>query len=193
MTNKEHINQIIEETFITLNKIDKNKPNSSRLIFPTYRGEMKVTRYCEQELRFVFVETFNKYCRKHKLGWLYSVETPTIDTYSGFSGNALPTKDPNGQSAMIDLVIHDKNRQRIALIEFKANQVSKTKFDKDFKKLQNEPEGLLRYFVMYVIAPNPRRALNALKRKIGSKDSNTTFVCYDLLHAEYLIDERKKV
>ena len=177
---KKHIDAIIENTFEVLVAIKNGNSKKSRLIFPCYRSED--TRYSEQELRFAFLEQFELYCNKNKLSWLYSVETPTEKMYQ-ISGKGK-------RSAEVDLTIHDENRNRLALIEFKANQVSKSHFDKDFMKLHDEPGESLRYFIMYVLAKQPKRALNALLKKIADKKQGTIFVCYDLQNGSYLVDER---
>lgn len=215
---KEHIDAIIEKTFEELSKLGTESGDSpkngckSRLIFPSKRDIDKkgkpIVRYSEQELRFLFVEQFNEYCRKHKLGWFYSVETPTRDTYSGFSGqNAKPKQDNGGQSAMIDLVIHNENLQRIALIEFKALNPDKTCYWKDFVKLNNEPskeydgkteeeckntELPLTYFVMYV-ENHATKTENSIKEKLCppendkqyTKGKNIFFWCFDINTKEY--------
>ena len=177
---KKHIDAIIENTFDVLVAIKNGDNRKSRLIFPSYRNEG--TRYSEQELRFAFLEQFASYCQKNKLPWLYSVETPTEKQYQ-ITGEGK-------RSAEVDLTIHDENRNRLALIEFKANQVSKSHFDKDFMKLHEEPGDSLRYFVMYVLAKQPKRSLNALNTKMADKKPDTIFVCYDLQNGSYLIDER---
>jgi hypothetical protein len=134
-----HINKIIENTFATLQKVFDNKqweknnsfasePRGSRIIFPQYskqynrKGE---TRFSEQELRFIFVEEFNKYCGNSEgPNWFYSVETPTVEKYD-FSDEKNPTKvdkvvdvkskKQKGQSAMVDLSIHDEHLNALLL------------------------------------------------------------------------------
>ena len=95
MTNKEHIEEIINQTFSRLGKayeshreginesLELVKETESRIVFPCYHNNE--TRISEQELRFVFVETFNTYSREKGLNLFYSIETPTRDTYSGFA------------------------------------------------------------------------------------------------------------
>ena len=86
---KKHIDVIIENTFNTISevyrtqmenqKIGTYNNNSSRIIFPLKReskDKKEEFRISEQELRFVFVEEFNKYCSKNWDAY-YSVETPT--------------------------------------------------------------------------------------------------------------------
>ena len=84
--------------------------------FPKYSGRYRngETRISEQELRFIFVEQFNKYCNENN-SWnaYYSVETPTEEKYifSKKGDENCPHKVDGevngGQSAMIDLSIHD--------------------------------------------------------------------------------------
>ena len=183
---KVHIDAIIKETFIVLKDVYDhqkegydNRPSGlrSRLIFPQYGdGE---TRLSEQELRFVFVETLNKYCTD--LNWFYSVETPTKYKYK-FSDNgskiAPKLDNDSGQSAMVDLAIHDANLNRLALIEFKALNPDASCFAKDFVKLENEPD-VLTYFLMFVKSHN-KGTIDSLKLKVSPKASNIVFVCYDL-------------
>lgn len=183
-----HISTIIQYTFQALKDAYDHqkegydcepKMSLSRIVFPKYSdGE---TRLSEQELRFVFVDIFNKYCASHFLNWYYSVETPTMYKYK-FSdkGHKIePVRDDeNGQSAMIDLAIHDSKLNRIALIEFKALNPDESCFSKDFVKLENEPN-VLTYFLMYVKS-HDNGTIKSLKLKVDSKADNTEFICYDL-------------
>lgn len=163
------IEEIITATFARLKNVyefnkeyregpcSKSEPTieGSRLVFPAYYKDGKKinTRISEQELRFAFVEEFNNYCNKNReLNWFYSVETPTIDTYSDFSSEpTINRKNGEGRSAEFDLVIYDEYLKRICLIEFKANNAKKTDHEKDFLKLNNETEGcydnVARYFI----------------------------------------------
>ena len=191
MENQEHIKEIIKRTFGALQDVYNTQKEGfnhnpegkqSRLIFPRYsknyrKGE---TRLSEQELRFIFVEQFNKYCEEKGLPWFFSVETPTEYKYifSDKGKKIKPRQDVNGQSAMVDLAIHDENLKRIALIEFKALNPDQDCFTKDFVKLAEEPV-VLSFFVMYVKSYK-NRTINSLKSKIGAKDAKTIFVCYDL-------------
>lgn len=130
---------------------DSQRQKLSRIVFPKKREEP--VRISEQELRFVFVEQLNNEINK---GWnvYYSVETPTCDTYSGFKKGEEPLKqDDKGRSGEFDLVIFNEKLQRIALIEFKANNASEHDHEKDFVKLNNRKEGndkVLRYFIEMV-------------------------------------------
>ncbi len=215
---KKHVDAIIENTFAVLPSLYKegkksNRKPLSRLIFPKKREEGNdtegtenkgETRYSEQELRFLFVEKFNEYIKAHNLDWYYSIETPTILKYSGFSGsNAKPKVDMDkGQSAMIDLVIFDENIKRIALIEFKEGNPDLLCFEKDFLKLKKENKidrednnsYPLTYFVMYIKSYNisdnesTNDTIKSLTKKIQAKDNEdhvfkderTQFYCYVL-------------
>jgi hypothetical protein len=194
MTTHEHIEQIIENTFKVLKEVHSKQKegynqypsgNKSRIIFPQYRKEYRngETRLSEQELRFIFVEQFNKYC-DNKLSWFYSVETPTEHKYI-FSERGVKNSNPNmtdnkgeGQSAMVDFAIHDETLKRIALVEFKALNPHKLSFIKDFKKLNAEPVENT-YFIMYIKSCD-LRTINNLKQKVKSSIGKAKFYCYDL-------------
>ena len=163
MTSKEHIDNIIDQTFKRLElaymnhregqigKSINHKKGESRLVFPCYNNKKREIRMSEQELRFVFVETFNEYC-DGKLNWFYSVETPTEDKYK-FTENGKNLDKPKrgeGQSANFDLTISNDKGELLALIEFKAKNTKPFSYAKDFCKLWNPKEGnsnVLRYFI----------------------------------------------
>lgn len=161
-----HIKAILENAIVRLKEAYENRKEPSpdvkreecfmvnndmrcRLVFPIKRD--KETRISEQELRFAFVEAFNEYCNEKELPYFYSVETPTRDAYSGFSKKKKPRQNNTGQSGNIDLVIYDKNGNRICLIEFKAHNADKKEYLKDFVKLdnptENENDNVKRYFI----------------------------------------------
>ncbi len=193
---KEHIENILKLTAIHLKDVYDNHKEmdgcfkesmfNSRLVFPKKRDNK--TRISEQELRFTFVEVFNEYCNQKGLQLYYSVETPTNDSYSGFS-KGKPKVDPDGQSANFDLVVHeavDKDGQmqlkRVCFIEFKACNAEKSEHEKDLLKLRNDEngkEGILRYFVETVKSYN-NGTLSSLKNKISTKGDDTLFRCYAL-------------
>lgn len=200
---KRHIDAIIENTFTVLKEVyckqkegfDNQHPHgeNSRIIFPQYSTERKTqkgeTRLSEQELRFIFVEQFNKYCNNEGLKWFYSVETPTKFKYrfSENGHNIDPIKAEDGQSAMMDLAIHDEKFNRIALIEFKALNPDASCFKKDFIKLSEEPEALT-YFIMY-IKTHDAGTINNLKLKVEAIGNQTKFYCYDLAHGRRIDNE----
>ena len=197
MEEKKQIQEIIKRTFDALRDVYNNQKEGynhnpegkqSRLIFPQYSKTYRngETRLSEQELRFIFVEQFNKYCEEKGLKWFYSVETPTEYKYlfSEKGAKIEPRKDNNGQSAMVDLAIHDEELNRIALVEFKALNPDADCFTKDFVKLENEPDALT-FFVMYVKAYD-NGTIDSLKLKISKKSPKTEFVCYDLEKGEQI-------
>ena len=164
MTSKDHIDEIIKQTFIRLElayknhregQIDKSinhKKGESRLVFPCYNNKKREIRISEQELRFIFVETFNEYCDEKELDWFYSVETPTKDKYkfTEKGDNLDKPKREEGQSANFDLTISNDKGELLALIEFKAKNTKPFSYAKDLCKLWNPKEGtpnVLRYFI----------------------------------------------
>lgn len=199
---KKHIDVIIKNTFNTISevyrtpmenqKIGTYNNNSSRIIFPLKReskDKKEEFRISEQELRFVFVEEFNKYCSKNWDAY-YSVETPTSKRYD-FSNKEMPCKVdyPNGQSAMVDFSIFLKEQDkltRVALIEFKALNPDKQSYMKDYVKLLNEDQKFV-YFIMIVKSANDR-TIKSMAEKIKASYDNAgldtekkvEFRCLDL-------------
>lgn len=147
---------IAEETFKIISNI-WNKSNSfreksrqSRIIFPKKRGVTDI-RVSEQELKQIFIEQFNLVCKNRDLDYLYSVETPTENKYL-FKGDGAPkvinNNEAEGQSALIDMSIHDNCGKRVALIEFKALNPNPDNYHKDFVKLGCEQgEDVCRFFI----------------------------------------------
>ena len=91
---KKHIKEILDRTFEVIKNVydtqKEEKGNSgnfcesgSRILFPKYSEQYRngETRISEQELRFIFVEQFNKYCQDKLWNVYYSVETPTEEKY----------------------------------------------------------------------------------------------------------------
>jgi hypothetical protein len=189
---KNIINEITSNTFEVLKKVYDNQKegceytqgdNGSRLIFPHYstiyrNGE---TRISEQELRFVFVEQFNVYCAKNNLRLYYSVETPTEYKYT-FKDKDNPHKDEDGQSAMVDLCIHNEKFERVALVEFKALNPDEFCYKKDFCKLDAEKEGKpnLETFFIMIVKNADNDTFKNINVKIQNKDKETVFRCYNL-------------
>lgn len=136
------VDNIVSRSIDRLRKVYNNETDgkkNTRLIFPNKRGgEASDLRVSEQELRFVFVEVFNEICTEENLDLHYAVEVPTQDTY--YFKDKKPRTDPNGQSAMFDLAIYDKDRRLQVFIEFKANNPGIRDYEKDFVKLQNPEE-----------------------------------------------------
>lgn len=184
---KKHIDVIVENTFKTIIEVYRtqkenqkigtnNNSSSSRIIFPLKReskDNKEEFRISEQELRFVFVEEFNKYCSK-KWDAYYSVETPTSKRYD-FSNKDNPCKVDysNGQSAMVDFSIFLKEQDkltRVALIEFKALNPDKQSYMKDYVKLLNEDQKFV-YFIMIVKSANDR-TIKSIAEKIKASYDN---------------------
>ncbi len=200
---KKHINVIIEKTFETLEMVYNNREykgpdepkgftkGGSRLVFPSYYKEGKATetRISEQELRFAFVEAFNKYCdAANGPNLFYSIETPTKRKYTNFSNDKKPHEDENGRSAEFDLVIFNENGERKCLIEFKANNADEHDHWKDFVKLNNSNEGgedVLRYFVEIIKSyteEGKKSTIKSLQGKLEHNEGNLKayFFCYAL-------------
>jgi len=182
ITIESHIDRILKETFFRLyscypqiGKECLDNSNNTRLIFPPYgedrNGEARVS---EQELRFTFVEAFINHCKKceEAEGLRYSVETPTNGKYR-FKNTDNPHIYDNGISGNMDLVIHDKDGERLCLIEFKANTPDPREIEKDLVKLTNCEEcdretgkPIPRYFIGMVKSTQPERTKNSIKEKL---------------------------
>lgn len=206
-----HIDNIIDMTFAALKdaytnhkepkepKEPKVSKGGSRIVFPKYSEKYRNgdLRLSEQELRFVFVEQFNRYCDSYELPWFYAVETPTKYKYIFSGEGSIPRrateteiKEKKGESASFDLVIYNEHLERIALIEFKEGNPLKKEFTKDFLKLKDEGEnGISTYFVMYIKSYKDNTpkdgsdTIFSLKGKIFTKDykdPNTLLRCYVL-------------
>lgn len=197
MSNKDHkthIENVINRTFEIIKDVysnqqekndqnDSRKKTESRILFPrncnNKDGKEKIeTRVSEQELRFIFVEQLNKEIGEDGENWdvYYSVETPTKGDYL-FKEDYPRQEDKDGQSANFDLVIHDSNFRRIALIEFKANNPDIHDYQKDIVKLTNEDEkGALRYFIQILENTqegSKRNTLKSIEEKTNpQQDSN---------------------
>lgn len=167
-----HIENVIKNTFSIIQKVYEyqqeifNGPKGipgSRIIFPKYRKDE--TRISEQELKQVFIEQLSKEIENEDWNVYYSVETPTPQEFC-FSG-------VSARSANFDLVIHDNNFKRIALIEFKANNADKNNHDKDFEKLNNQEEkdgSVLTYFIEIVKNTNSGTFSNLHGKIEGNED-----------------------
>lgn len=175
---RDHIEAIIQNTFETIDKVYlTNKENGlgvfcqkeSRLVFPKYRNKNEDNkekknsiRVSEQELRFLFVEEFNKYIDSYNtengktpLELFYSIETPSTDSYIfGDNPKKHCEKKSDGISAQFDLVIFNKSKQRVCLIEFKNNKGDAGEHAKDFLKLSSEGDGKLCYFISIAESSN---------------------------------------
>ncbi len=110
---------------------------SNQLIFP--KKYNKTNRISEQELRFLFIEKF----KAQYPNLYYSVETPTQQKYK--FGKIITDIKPNiGRSASLDMCIFESQKEkefkRKLNIEFKFDNVSNFKIQKDFLKLINEDQ-----------------------------------------------------
>jgi len=128
-------------------------------------------------LRFVFIEELLK-CLPE--GYFYSIETPTDRPYR-FSekgkGNISPIRE-EGQSGNFDLTIQNKDKQFVAIIEFKAKSSSPHAYAKDFCKLWNpneeQGENTYRYFIN-VFESMTKRTRNSFVDKITSPNNEHSF------------------
>ena len=142
-------------------------------------------RVSEQELRFVFVETFCKYCDKNKLNYYYSIETPSQYKYVFSekieSGKPLPRKadkyDESPVSARFDMAIHDKDRKIVALVEFKNNESDSDKYEKDFIKLHEEKEDRICLFIDLIEASDSG-TLEGIKKRLSKIHTHCEGVTY---------------
>lgn len=195
-TLKSAIEAIINGTFKRLDEAYGHKEDdkaktyqkvNTRLIFPELADHRKNdVRVSEQELRFAFVEEFNDYCDKKGLNLFYSIETPTRNRYN-FTGvdPVIEVEDGKGESASIDLVIHDDTTKRVALIEFKALNADKQAHDKDFFELNHEEDKTVcRYFIELLKTSDSGTIDNLLDKVKGKGD--VEFVCYDLTNNKRL-------
>ncbi|NLO00264.1 MAG: hypothetical protein GX125_08405 [Bacteroidales bacterium] len=188
---KGKITEILNRTFRVIDKCYENNNEASsiadytkaesRLIFLRYSKTYRYgkRRFSEQELKFVFIEQFNKYC--DEVGWdaYYSVETPTEWKYR-FSGTDEPrkTEDGDGQSARIDICIHDNYGNRVCLLEFKAGNPEPFSFKKDFVKLSEE--GGLCFFVHLLERQQSDTERNILNKKIGESIKESNYICHTI-------------
>ena len=195
MNNREHIENIINRSYNILQKVYENQQektavkivpdNGSRILFPKYRnGE---TRFSEQELRIIFIEQLNIEIKEHKWDVYYSVETPTQYRYK-FKGEETPLvfkDEKKGRSAQFDLVIHDNKFNRIALIEFKANNASVAHHNKDFLKLEEEGSNSVFTYFLEVVKSSDAGTKNSLNQKISTYTG--VFRCWSCSEKKYII------
>lgn len=208
---KKQIEQIIDTTFKTIEGIynyreDVKNLEAGSIIFPKKRdGTFRIS---EQELRFLFVSILINKIKNKELSYdnkpiYYSVETPTVGSYSFKGDKAL--------SGNIDLVIHGGYPlKRICLIEFKAHNV---KFKNDYEKLHRElnhksddvdktnfeklyDENACGYFVQ-LLTNSDRGTADNIKNKYEEADeykykaNKFSHICYSLKQGKYLVGEIK--
>ena len=174
--------QYHREGVINDDSAPKAGETKTRIVFPHFsNGE---TRISEQELRFAFVEAFNASQAVKDNNLFYSVETPTRLKYKGFSSD--PQQNDNGRSGEFDMVIFNDKKERVCLIEFKANNADATEHKKDLLKLYEEGDGILTYFIevlkSYTAGDEESKTIGSLKRKIklNNKEGKTLIRCYAL-------------
>ena len=157
------------------------RESGSRLIFPCSRDGKR--RISEQELRFVFIEQFNRYC--DETGWdaYYSVETPTEWKYR-FSGTEGPhkTEGNDGKSAMVDVSIHDNQGSRLCLIEFKAGNPEAFCYIKDLVKLKGEDRP---GFFVQLLEKQDNTTWKNIEGKIKERIDGLNYVCHTFGPKEY--------
>lgn len=187
---KERIIEILDRTFKVIDLCYRFNDESSsaadfskagtRLIFPCYSRQFRPRerRISEQELRFVFIEQFIQYCKETDLDAYYSVETPTEWKYR-FSGESMPrkTEDGTGQSAMIDVCIHNNRGERICLIEFKAGNPAEFSYEKDLVKLSAEG-GLC--FLVQLLESQRSNTMKSILSKVTPYLGGTNFLCHTI-------------
>ena len=187
---KERIIEILDRTFKVIDQCYRYNDESSstadfskagtRLIFPCYSRQFRhgERRISEQELRFVFIEQFIQYCNETDWDAYYSIETPTEWKYK-FSGEDRPhkTEDGTGQSAMIDVCIHDNRGERICLIEFKAGNPEVFSYEKDLEKLSAE-SGLC--FFVQLLESQRSNTMKSILSKVTPSLGGTNFVCHTI-------------
>lgn len=183
---RDHIEKIIKETFDIIDNLYKENQEigngefnsgSSRLVFPKYRNNDKI-RLSEQELRFLFVERFNKYCTEKKLNLFYSIETPSEESYDFGATPKKHCSANEGKSAQFDMVIYNESKERVCLIEFKNNSNNAGKHEKDFLKLSVEGKGRLCYFISLAESSNGGTLIQGIIPKFNRFADNDE-ICYD--------------
>lgn len=157
------VESVIRDAFRDLIEMEQ-EAGDIKLIYPQLRNGNK--RQSEQEFKQLFIDHFCKTAE----GLKYSVETPTLNSYS-FKKGQKPGIDENGRSGNIDLCIHqyaDNEWQRLHLVEFKAHNVPEPNIEKDLLKLSvgfpNEELNKVNYFV-HLIYTAGQRTLDNLKKK----------------------------
>lgn len=196
MKTREHIERIIHNTYKIIQSVYDNQKEAegrksgapsplSRIIYPKYRNDK--TRFSEQELRFIFVEQLNKEISE---GWdvYYSIETPTTKRYK-FKDEEYPKvyseNEKGGQSAQFDLVIHNNKYQRIALIEFKANNTLAMHHEKDFVKLNKEGSNDILTYFLEIVKSSDADTVDSLTKK--KKSFKGEFRCWSCSIGDYII------
>jgi hypothetical protein len=116
---------LIKETCEDLINLHLKNPTHTKILFPRYRkGEARIS---EQEARFCFAAAVER-----RAEYRYSVETPTLETYSFTDGGGKI-------SAQTDLTLWDLDGKKKEFdIEFKAHNPEPKSIEKDIEKLVRE-------------------------------------------------------
>lgn len=194
-----HIEKIIKETFDIIDNIYKTNQETeegnfvceaSRLVFPKYRNNS--VRLSIQELRFLFIERFNKYCDNNHIILFYSIETPTEESYDFCATPKKHCESHEGRSSLFDMVIYNVNKERVCLIEFKTDNSDAEQHEKDFLKLSVEGGGKLCYLISIAKAynsstlgesNNPQGIIHMFNKVAENKEicfDNITYICHCL-------------
>lgn len=210
MSTNSEINEIIAKalsrTITALRRIYNdgrgidNTFSSPCLIFPSYSDEKEI-RISEQELRFVFAEKLSSICKTQK-NLYFSVETPTKWNYKFSSGGE--KIDPivgKGQSGNFDMALHDADKKKRCLIEFKYGSVSKQAFMEVLAKLAN-PNEVSECEQRYIIHMVEEKCTEACKQNlIEAKEwlpnaegmerprKKVKYICFSLKKRERRIEE----
>ena len=121
-------------------------------------------------------------------GYEYSVETPTEEIYKFTDkGKKIVPECGNGRKANIDVVILNGDK-RVAIIEFKAGNPDKHSHDKDFLKLREEGDDLIRIFVE-IYSVTDSGTLSKIQDKLynnkyGNIGGNTDYLGFSLKHKD---------
>jgi hypothetical protein len=172
--------------------------DSCRLVFPIRSDEENSLRVSEQELRFEFVNQLLKEDEENK--YWYSIETPTLLKYKGFSEGD-PEQSNDGRSAAFDLVLFNSQGERIALIEFKANNRKPSDYAKDILKLteeahkKNKKEGKkIKGFLIELLESEDSRTLKSIRdRKLNNnlKNRNSININANINYYCIVLEENK--
>lgn len=143
--------------------------SSGQLIFPAKRGDKRIS---EQELRQLFIEVF----LAKKNGLYYSIETPTLHSYSFTNKDGIikiADDVDKGQSALLDMSVFEKEDEkskytRLLNIEFKHKNATKDNISKDILKLMHEKESGA--FIVLLKNTNTGTLNNLIKTRFGVID-----------------------
>lgn len=151
---------------------DKRSNPSAGLIFPLYRSKVdddkQKYRFSEQEARILFIIELEKEIQdKNCCFTRYSIETPTLNRYSGFAHRNKKYYSPvyhdynteGGRSGSIDLSIYQSNPKRPCInVEFKYGTSVLHEFEKDLLKLYAE-FGIGVWFNIFAGNENTRKTI----------------------------------